>query len=111
MTTKKTEIFASIKKNCIEKIKAGISIAKISTQTGITRQTLYNWKNGLHETSKTGGRPSLLSPQQIEEIKNSMMENPYDYGFKSWNQKNLSKYIYQKYNIDIPYKNINRTLR
>ena len=52
------------RRKVLDLLKAGRSVAEVSTDLGVSDQTIYNWRN--QELIDTGQRPGVSSSEHVE---------------------------------------------
>ncbi len=89
-------------------IEYGISPSKFSEIFKESKNTLTLWIKKVNEIGFESlrpkahpGRPSRLSPSQIDEIKIAVNSDPLNYGYNVWEGKTLSHLIKSKFDIDL----------
>ena len=108
--TKKNQVFKKLKEECLEMLRNGESICNISSITGVTRQSVYNWSKNT-PLSDTGGRPGRLSIKDKNDVLEVIKGDPEQYGYDKWTQRNIADYIKNTYGLEINYKSINLMLK
>jgi transposase len=86
----------------------GKAPAKVAEEVGAPRQTVYRWLgvlqeqgiDGLRVMSK-GGRPSLMSDKQVEELREALLAGPManGYGTDLWTLKRVRLLIEKRFGI------------
>ena len=98
-------------------VSKGYSCLETAKILGHTVKTIENWVNQFNEDSFQGlrdeqrtGRPSSLSDQQLEEIKQILRKDPIslDYEQNLWDGKLLSYHIEKTYGIMISVRQCQR---
>lgn len=97
----------------------GKAPAKVAEEVGAPRQTVYRWLgvlqeqgiDGLRVMSK-GGRPSLMSDKQVEELRESLLAGPManGYGTDLWTLKRVRLLIEKRFGITYSDVNVWRIL-
>ena len=65
----------------------GWAAAEVAREFGVTRQTLYNWRNRLQEgvgqlrDHPRSGRPSIWTRECVAELQHALEHSPRDFGF------------------------------
>jgi transposase len=65
----------------------GWAAAEVAREFGVTRQTLYNWRNRLQEgvgqlhDHPRSGRPSIWTRERVAELQHALDNSPRDFGF------------------------------
>jgi len=93
--------------------------AEVAAMVGALRQTVYRWQDvlresgvdGLREMSK-GGRPSLMSAEQVEELREALLAGPIasGYGTDLWTLKRVRLLIEKRFGIRYSDVNVWRIL-
>ncbi|MGH8455874.1 MAG: helix-turn-helix domain-containing protein [Stenotrophobium sp.] len=86
----------------------GISPSEVAKTVGAPRQTVYRWLGvlqqqgieGLQEMSK-GGRPSLMSPEQVAELRKVLLAGPIASGYEAdfWTLRQVQLLIQNRFGI------------
>ena len=86
---------------------SGMTPSELSQYCGDGERTLNTWVKRVDEEGwqalvavKQKGRPSLLTDEQISEIKLAVNEDPENHGYHVWDGPALSDYIKSKYDVD-----------
>ena len=97
----------------------GKAPAKVAEEVGAPRQTVYRWLgvlqeqgiDGLRVMSK-GGRPSLMSDKQVEELREALLAGPMasGYGTDLWTLKRVRLLIEKRFGIKYSDVNVWRIL-
>lgn len=89
-------------------ILAGMSAKELSAHCGDGETTLMSWVTKVDQdgwdalrAKKQPGKPSKLSDDQVTKVKEAVMNDPNNYGFKVWDGPALSKYIKDTFDVDL----------
>ena len=96
------------------------SCDSLGSMFGHSPRSISNWIKKVNQTgnieslrSKTpSGRPSRLTQAQKDEIRDVLQQLPEKHGIqgRSWNGKNLSRFISQRYGITLEIRSCQRLL-
>lgn len=89
-------------------ILSGMSAKELAAYCGDGETTLMSWVtkvdqfgwDSLHD-KKRPGRSSKLTEEQISEIKDAVMSDPNDHGFRVWDGPRLSQYIKDRFDVNL----------
>lgn len=97
----------------------GKAPAEVAEMVGAPRQTVYRWLSVLQEQGidglrvmSKGGRPSLMSPEQVVELRNALLAGPIanGYGTDLWTLKRVRLLIEKRFSIKYSDVNVWRIL-
>jgi transposase len=100
------------------KLDRGEPVSDVAGELGVSRQTLYNWKDwheahgrGLSDASRSG-RPSCWRPRYVRRLRQSMNESPRDHGFHagSWTSGLLQTHLRDVFDFEVSRRSIRRKL-
>ena len=116
MGSNKFEEYEKTRIQGVALLKQGISVAKVASQVGVSRQTVYNWiKRGYGENAKIkpGGRPRKLTEKQRAKLRAILDKNPKAFGFQAdnWTGERIAKAIEQTFGVHFNPKSIPQMLR
>lgn len=95
-------------------LQKGKAPAEVAKTVGAPRQTVYRWLGVLREQGldglrvmSRGGRPSLMSNDQVEELREALLAGPManGYGTDLWTLKRVRLLIEKRFGI--PYSDVN----
>ena len=96
-------------------LERNIQAEEISQMSGVPRRTLSRWVKDVDErgfeslrNKKHKGKPSRLSSEQKEELKEILSKPAEEQGYYKWDGLTLSDYIKEKYNIDLKVRQCQR---
>ena len=92
----------------VNMVLSGTPASQVGASAGVTKAAVTGWVKTADEhgfdalrTQRRPGRPSKLTPKQLEEIDAVIQADPQDYGFHVWDGPSLSSYIKSKYDVDM----------
>ena len=99
----------------------GISCREAAGVLGDAPRTVENWVHrfeksglaGLNEGERSG-RPSRLSPAQLAKVESALRQSPREAGVEGggvWDGKTLSRYLEQKFGVDLKVRQCQRLFR
>lgn len=98
---------------------SGRSMAELAKEVGATRGTVSKWIANYEalgfeslRTRRPPGRPPRLSPEQMDELSQTIEDGPQQAGFHSgvWTARMIREFIWTKYRIDYNWKYVPRLL-
>jgi transposase len=99
--------------------KAGMGKTAVARKYGVSRQALYNWiaayrrdpRHGLD--AHTRGRPSRLTPKQLERLDRMLVEGPRAHGFKTqvWTLPRVRDLVEKTFGVRYHWAHFSRLLR
>lgn len=98
---------AKRRRDAVNSVKDGATVAEVARQQGVSRQTLYTWLERSEEFNgdvvlKPHGRPSLLSDEQRQTLANILQYNlPEDFGYlrRRWTLESTRQLIRDKFGV------------
>ncbi|MFB6284061.1 MAG: IS630 family transposase [Halobacteria archaeon] len=88
-----------------------VSVPEASKRLEVSKNTGYNWLERWNEggfegltPDYGGGRPTKLSDQEIDDLKEAVKEN-------EWSTKEIHQYIKERYDVDYSLRNVYKLLR
>lgn len=88
-------------------ILAGVDPEVIAFGSDVTTRTLSNWVKDVAERgfdalqiTPQPGRPSKLTDENKEEIKDALVKDPQESGYNVWDGPSLSDFISKKFSVD-----------
>lgn len=101
--------------------KQGISPAEFEETFGISKKSVYLWLDRIEERSlqealydeTKPGRPSKLTEEHREHLKETLQKSPDDVGYDSqvWTPENIQHWIKTTYDIEYTRRHIRRLLK
>lgn len=87
-------------------LKQGKNPTEVSRALGVSRQTVYNWKErgfGEDAVIGCGGRPSKLNPEQQKRLLKLLEQPPSSFGIASstWTAPRIGDLIQKEFGIDL----------
>ena len=96
----------------------GLNVNTLSEVSGISRNTLSAWltramEEGLEglRPKKQQGRPSRLSPEQLNSLKEVLDNDPLLYGFSAWDGPSLAAFIEKRFGVGFSVRQCQRLFR
>lgn len=101
---KRTEI----RKNTVRKFLAGKTIGELADETGVTRQTIYNWVSIYKKKADKGlehrprGPECALTPRQLKQLETALKGKATKAGFPDdrWTLNRITKYVLDRFGVD-----------
>ena len=87
----------------------GRSVAQVAREFGVTRQTLYNWRNRLQDRNgrledlPRSGRPTTWTAENIADLQHVLEHSPRDFGFHmtGWTAGLLQTLLEQRHDFHV----------
>ena len=88
-------------------ILSGLKPSELSKYCGVDERTLSRWVAKVDNVGfeslravKQNGRPSKLSDEQKEKIKDVIKEDPSRYGYSNWDGPSLSDFFLKEFDVE-----------
>jgi transposase len=89
-----------------EDLMAGVSQSHVARKFGVSRTTASRWQRALRGSGKESlrkrratGRPSRLSVEQLEQVKEMFAQGPAAFGYPRWTTARLAKAIEARFGV------------
>jgi len=87
----------------------GHSATEVAGEFGVTRQTLYNWRQRLHDDALSladqsrSGRPAKWKPEHLAGLEDALARSPRDFGFQmvGWTAGLLKTMLIQTHGLQV----------
>ena len=92
----------------VNMVLSGCPASQIGELAGVSKAAVTGWVKTADEqgfdalrTGQRSGRPPKLSMEQRSEIDKALQADPDEFGFKIWDGPNLSRFIHDKFGIEL----------
>ena len=99
----------------VNMVLSGTSASDVGRSAGVSKVTVTNWVKTVDEQGfdalrarKQTGRPSKLSPEQLQEIDAALSQDASEFGYKVWDGPTLSTFILDKYGVTLSVRQCQR---
>jgi len=91
------------------RLDEGRTVAEVAYEFGVTRQTIYNWRNRWEDDCRKladahrSGRPTKWTAEVIADLEAALDQSPRDYGFQmmGWTSGLLRTYLQQTHGLEV----------